>query len=273
MIRFMHAEIYKLRKSKSFYIFLIITVAFVALMYGTIGMMGSTIRGKADDSMTAMIQNNMQATDGSIWDRFQVMDYMRQIFSGDMIACVIGIFTSIFVIREYGSGMMKNIVGKGSSRGSIYLSKLLTTVFASLLFSLTGVVAVLAIGRIFIGANAFAGDFWKNLIVYVTLQLIMTCTLTAIFVMIGELCRNLAAAISISIGIAALPTMILHVIDMQFADQGITLSQYWPVSRMAGCPFQGFTAGYVTETLVTAALWLGLATGVGMWHFYRTDIS
>ncbi|MCI8891879.1 MAG: response regulator transcription factor [Eubacterium sp.] len=88
------------------------------------------------------------------------------------------------------------------------------------------------------GADAFAGNLGKNLPVYAALQLIMTGTLAAISVMIGELCRNLAAGIFIGIGVAAFPAMILNMIDLQFAGQNITLSQYWPVTRMASCPFE-----------------------------------
>ncbi len=272
MFRLLNAEIYKLRKSRSFYIFIVVTIAFVALMYSTMAVMNSSFQDSADSGMTAMIQDRMQ-TSGSIWDRIHIMDFMQEIFSGDVMACIIGIFTSIFVIREYGSGMMKNIVGKGRSRSSIYLAKLLAAILASVFFALTGIAAVLILGRIFIGADAFTGELWKNLPPYAALQLLMTCTLTAIFVMIGELCRNLAAGISIGIGIAAFPALILNVVDMQFAGQNITLSQYWPVTRMAGCPFDGFTAGYVAETLAVSLVWMGIATGVGVWHFSRTDIK
>ncbi len=272
MLRLCNAELYKLRKSKSFYIFIIVTVVFVAIMYSTISLVSSSLQGMADSGMPNVIKDRLQTT-GSIWNNVHLMDFMQEIFSGDAIACMISIFTSIFVIREYASGMMKNIVGKGCSRGSIYLAKLLTAILASLLIALAGIAAVLVIGRIFIGADAFAGNFGKNLPVYAALQLIMTGTLAAIFVMIGELCRNLAAGISIGIGVAAFPAMILNVIDLQFAEQNITLSQYWPVTRMTSCPFEGFTTGYLIKTLVVSVVWMGITTGVGMWHFYHTDIK
>lgn len=277
MLRLLNAETYKLRKSKSFITCTIATAAFVFLMYGMLLLADNIRSGNAENGTAGVIvTTNQTQTDGSpvsIWDDIQVMDLLQEVFSGDVIACILSIFASIFVISEFGSGMLKNIAGKGCSRSSIYLSKLLTTMLASVLIAASGIVSTLLAGRLFIGAHAFDGDFWKNLPIYTGLQLLMVAALTSLFVLIGEVSRNIAAGIAIGISVAAFPALLLNILDMQFAGGRMTPSQYWPITRMSGCPFEGFTAGYVTETLLVAAFWIILSAGLGIWHFCRTDIK
>lgn len=277
MLRLLNAETYKLRKSKSFITCAIVTAAFVFLMYGMLLLADGIRSGNVENGTAGVVVTTNQAqTDGSpssIWDDIQVMDLMQQIFSGDVIACILSIFASIFVISEFGSGMLKNIVGKGCSRSSIYLSKLLVAMLASILIAIAGIASVLLAGRLFIGAHAFDGDFWKNLPIYTALQMLMIAALTSLFVLIGEISRNIAAGIAIGIGTAAFPALLLNVLDMQFSGSRMPPSQFWPVTRMSGCPFEGFTAGYAAETLLVAAFWILLTAGLGIWHFCRTDIK
>lgn len=277
MFRLLNAELYKLRKSKSLIICIMVTAGFVFLMYGTMLLVDNIQQGKIENGTAGVMvmKNGTEATptDSSIWDEIGVMDMMQQVFSGDVITTILAIFISIFVIREYGSGMMKNIAGKGFPRSSIYLSKLFASALAAVCMALIGMIGTLLAGRIFIGAGAFAGDFWKNLLIYGALELLMLLSLASIFVCIGEMVRNLAGGISIGIGIAVLPDLLLNVIDMQFAGSATTPSAYWLVTRMSHCPFEGFTAGYAAETMLVAALWFLLSTGLGIWHFYRSDIK
>lgn len=54
-----------------------------------------------------------------------------------------------------------------------------------------------------------------------------TSSLTSLFVLIGEISRNIATGIAIGIDTAAFPALLLNILDMQFADNRITPSQFW----------------------------------------------
>lgn len=272
-----HAETYKLKKSKSFYICAIVTAAFVLLMYSMLLIANNIQNGRLENGTGGVIvsvgSETAACTDTSIWDTIHISDMMQEIFSGDALGCILAIFTSIFVISEFSSGMLKNIAGKGCSRRSIYLSKLAAIILASVLIALTGMFTVLAGGRLFIGADAVTGSLLKTLPVYIGLQMLMITAMAAIFVLIGEITRNLAGGISIGICTAAFPALFLNILDMQFAGSSITPSLYWPMTRMSACPFQGFSSDYVLETIFVAIFWTVLATSIGIWHFYKTDIK
>ncbi|MCI9612028.1 MAG: ABC transporter permease subunit [Eubacterium sp.] len=277
MCRLLNAELYKLRKSKSFYTCTILTVVLVIAMFAVFLTADNIQNGKMENGTGGVVvsisQESPTEASASIWDTIQLMDILRQIFSGDVVALFIGTFISIFVISEFSTGMLKNVVGKGCSRSSIYLSKLLVAMFASFLIIAAGICTALICGRIFMGANAFTDHFWKNLPVYTGLQFLMLLPLASIFVLIGEFFRNLAAGISIGIAVASLPVILLNLFDMKFADSSFTPSQLWPVTRMASCPFEGFQTEYITGTILVAAFWLILTAGLGMWHFSKTDIK
>lgn len=277
MYRLLNAELYKLRKSKSFLTCTIVTVIFVIAMYGMFVLADNIQNGRMENGTGGVIvsiqQETVEHTSSSIWDTIHVMDILQEIFSGDVIAVIIGTFISIFVVSEFAAGMLKNVVGKGCKRSLIYLAKLLVSMLAAVLIVAAGILTTLVCGRIFIGTGAFDRSFWENLPIYTGLQLLMLLPLTSIFVLIGELCRNLAAGISIGIGVAAFPALFLNFIDMKFSGSRITPSQLWPVTRMSACPFEGFSAGYITGTLLVAAFWLVLTAGLGIWHFSKTDIK
>lgn len=256
MMGLLSAEGYKLIKSKSFYISIAVVVGVVLLMFGTLSM-----------------ADRMEVGEPSLWEEISVMEIVGQIFSGDFFPCVLAVFVSIFVIGEYGSGMMKNVAGKGQRRWKIFLSKLIITELAVIPVVLVGMAACL-LGSFFVkGGAAFTGEFWYNLTIYLGIQMVLEMALAAVFVLSGDLCRNYASGISLGIGIAAFPVLIGEGLNLLFKNSGFTPSEYWLVSRSVNCPYEGFTGGYIAESYLVAFFWLVLAAGLGIWHFSRADIK
>lgn len=277
MLCFIHAEIYKLKKSKSFYSCVVAAAAFALLMYSMLLLADNIQKGKLENGTGGVIvsMNNEEINSSSapIWDTVHIMDLMQQIFAGDVLGCIISIFISIFVIREFTSGMLKNIVGKGGSRSSVYLAKLFVAILAAILIAMSGAAATLITGRLLIGADAFADGLLKKLPAYIGLQMLSIAAISSIFVLVGEISRTMAAGISFGICTASLPALLLNILDMQFTDSPISPSEFWPLTRMSQCTLDGISTSYVTETLLIALFWLVLTTGLGIWHFHHTDIK
>ena len=215
----------------------------------------------------------IEEASGAIFEELGVLEILQQMFSGDFMALIIAIFCSIFVASEYGNGTFKNIVGKGYSRSSIYLSRLIAAIVAVILLILFGMVINLLCGIIFIGPEGFTGTFWKDLAVYMGLQIVIGSALTTVFVLIGEVCRNLGGSISIGIAVAVFSMLLTGALDMIFTHTDFTPSEYWLMDMSVRCPVTGFETDYVIKTILISAVWLAAVAVTGMWHFRRADIK
>lgn len=277
MINLLHAECCKLKKSRSFLgcaiaILCLVIMVFVMLMVAQKIQSGEMENGTAG-VIVSMNDQPIEEVGGGIFEDIGMLDIQQQMFSGDFMALIIAVFCSIFIVSEYGCGTFKNIVGKGYSRSSIYLSRLITAIAAVILLILFGMVIILLCGAIFIGPEGFAGTFWKDLAVYMGLQIVIGSALTTVFVLIGEVCRNLGGSISLGIAVAVFSSLLTGVLDMVFTHTDFTPSEYWLMDMSTRCPVTGFETDFVIKTILISAVWLTVAAAVGMWHFHRADIK
>lgn len=284
------AEGYKLRKSKAFYVCMAVMATTVVLIYGMMCAMG--VVRVAGAEVVVMSEGGspapgaMSESDGSaamqeaapdnaapLPETLSLPELVQQLFSGDFMEVILTVFVSIFVVGEYGSGMMKNIVGKGKSRSMIFLAKCLMTLAAEVLFILAGVAAMLLCGLVTLGGRAFDAGWSGMLAVYVGQQILLLAGLTAVFILIGEVCRNLAAAISVGIAVSALTPVILMGADLLCAKLPFTPSEYWIVNRSMALPLAGLTGSNIVKNVLIALFWLLAATAAGMYHFNRADVK
>lgn len=277
MLCILHAEGYKLKKSKSFYICSIVMLCFVILLFVMLYFADSIQKGNMENGAggITITANGTEVESGSvpIWDKVSIMELLQQIFAGSMLSCLIAIFASIFVTGEYGSGMIKNVVGKGCSRASIYLSKLFMTEFASVCIAFVGILSTLLFGRIFLGARAFNGSFWHNFFIYTGIQLVTMVSMTALFMLVSEVCRTVAGGISINIGMIVFSLLFVNGLDLVFANSRFKPSDFWLIGRTERLPLEGFTTGFVIRNLLVAAAWFLASVLLGIWHFQKTDVK
>ena len=168
MFHLLSAESYKLRKSKSFYICMAVTAAMIFLVYVLLTIADKISSGQLENGTGGVVvtQNgdSVDAENGLVLDEVGVTGILKQLFTGDLMPCVIAVFVSIFVVGEYAGGMMKNIVGKGSRRGEIFCARLLVTEAAVILIYLAAITAVLVFGWMFLGKEGFAAQgFWSEI--------------------------------------------------------------------------------------------------------------
>ncbi len=275
MFRLLDAEFYKLRKSKSFYISILTITGFILLMYSILfAIQNVNVTHSQPDSpgITVSAGKTPAGTESVSPEKITIMEILGQVFSGNLVSSVLAIYVSVFIIYEYSSGMIRNIAGKGHPRPLIFLSRLTAAVVSSLVITCAGIVAAIAFGILFIGTDALNGIFWPDLWTFTGLQLLLTAALGAIYALVSEICRNIAAGIAFSIGTAIIPTLILTGADLLCKDSGFTPSLFWPVSRSYTCPLTGFTTGYMINTALVAGFWLILTAVAGCWHFSHKDI-
>lgn len=278
MINLLHAECCKLKKSKTFFGCAIAILCLVIMIFGMLKLAEKIQSGEIENGTGGVTVSKDEvpiddADSGLIFEEIGMIDIQQQMFSGDFMAIIIAVFGGIFAVSEYGYGTFKNIAGKGYSRGAIYLSRLITAIAAVAVLTLFGMAAILLCGVVFVGPDGFTGAFWKDLAAYMGLQLVIGSALTAVFVLIGELCRNLAGSISIGIAVAIVSSLLSSALDMIFIHTDFRPSEYWLMDMSHNCPTTGFEGGYVIKTVLVSAVWLAIAAAAGMWHFQKADIK
>lgn len=278
MYNLLRGEFFKLQRNKSFRWCIFATLVMVVMIFATLELLDQVMKGAVENGtggVTVTIVGS-PASRGTVplLEEMGLMEIIQQLFAGDYMMIVLVVFVGIFVAGEYGSGTLKNIIGKGHSRGKIYLSRYLAAAAAITGLILFGVGVCLACGLVFLGPGAFKGAFWGDLAVYMGLQLVMHMALVALFMLISEVIRNMAGTISGGLAIAIFATLAVGGVDLVLMRLGlpVRLADYGILELSMGCPIEGLEAGEVMGMVLISLAWLAASLGMGIWHFKRTDL-
>ena len=97
----------------------------------------------------------------------------KAVYIGILVASILAlllygslVMVSIFVIREFSSGTVKNLVGKGYARPVIFFAKMIPVIVLMLVFEV--VVAAVTIGMAvpFMGWEEFSATAWGDVAIY-----------------------------------------------------------------------------------------------------------
>ncbi|MCM1183363.1 MAG: ABC transporter permease [Roseburia sp.] len=268
-------------RSKAFYVCCAVTVCGVILVYGTL-FQADAIQRREDANVyiSASDGSGIEEASERILEEIGIPDMLQQMF-GNFGAFTVAVFACVFVIGEYGNGVVKNIVGKGYARWQIFVAKYTAAIAAGVaLMILTAAVTVITGGivqRIADVPQIWDAAFIKELLCYSCVELLLGAAVTGIIVTISELCRNFAVGISVSIGLIGFSTLLTSGIDLVvkrlFPQSQIRTADYWLVDLMTECPTQGIERQLVVHVLWVCAVWSVLAVGTGILHFKRADIQ
>lgn len=178
MFNLIKIEFYKLKKSKLFYFFLLLTIFQAAVIYVF------TTHGYS---------KNLSLMNGK-----QTLIYMFFIQSGLDINIVIGVFAADYIVTEFTSGYIKNLISYGHKRKNIFISK-------TMAYCISGVIIgfIVPIGLTIINTvrNGYGEAFtFNSLVLLIRLLLIMFL----IYIAIGSISALVAFAsrsVNITIGI------------------------------------------------------------------------
>ena len=128
MSNLLSAELYKLRKGKSLFLGLLVVAGLVLLLYISLLMVDRIKSGEMGNGTGGVIvfesSETMTGELGaeSMMQEVGIAGVLQQIFSGHFSGLILAVIVSIFVVKEYGTGAIKNLVRKGYSRITIFLS-------------------------------------------------------------------------------------------------------------------------------------------------------
>lgn len=273
MFNLLRAECYKLQRSKNLLGCALAIVGMCVMMYGMLVVADQILNGELANGTGGVFVGQSGDEIPFSLEEMGAMDMLQQLFAGNFMPIVMACFTSIVVAREYGSGAIKNIVGKGYSRPAIFLARFLTIVFGMAVLLLFGLAVSLAGALVVFGKGAFYAGIWKDVGIYMGLQFAICAAMGAVFVLVAEVGRGMAISITMSICVTLIPTLLFGGADMIFIRSDFKPSEYWLMNLCESCPVTGFEAGYIGKTLTVAAVWTVAALAAGVWHFKKADIK
>jgi ABC-2 type transport system permease protein len=252
-VNIIKSEFYKLKKSKLFFICLLVCAVIPVIMAVAI-QLGVQTRGA--EGMTAIVEDINGAT------------FLAETLGLALLPSIAAIFISIFVSGEFHNGTMKNYVSKGFNRIQIYLSKLAVSSAAVLIMYVVHIAVSLALGAVLWGFNAIVSD----VVTMVLGEGLLLLAYTSVFVLISMWLRSNGASIAITVGATSILPPILMAVDFMLIDV-VSLSSFWisgPVSALATLTPEN---GAVLQAVIVGLCYLLGGTLLGSVLFRKQDIK
>lgn len=251
----LNAEFYKLKKSKPFWVCLL--VCFLGAAMIPFALQQAVASGEPDVQGLSL----------------SAVECLCYSFGMPVLTLVAAVFTSIFVSGEFHHGTMKNYVSKGFPRGKIFLSKFLACAVAVSVMMAVFTVMQLISGTIFLGFDpngVFSfGTFFGML--FGSWLLIMAYT--AVFVVVGMSLRSNGAAIATNICLVSIFPTLLGAIDFLLGGFGIKVSQFWIGGNLNAVATMTPASGALLTGVIVAVAYLILANIGGIYLFKKQDIK
>ncbi len=276
MLNLLRAELFKLKKNKSIVFGVLAAVALLLLLYGSLLMIDKINQGEISNGTGGVVVNQQENEidpQASMMEKIGVVGVLRQMFGGHFVGMILAVLVSIFVIQEYASGTIKNLVGKGYSRRTIFLSKILSTILLTIVFQTVVLAVSICMGIPFMGWEVFSHTIWKDVVLYVIFQMMFGITISIIFLLVGEFTRNLAAGIALSMGVLLFSTTLTAGLDLVFHGVDFAPSNYWILDLLTNCPVTDFETEFMVRGVIVSLVWFVIAVVIGVVHFQKADVK
>ena len=251
------SEFYKLKKSKLFYICMLICAMIPAIMAIAI-MAGVQTRGA--EGMSAIVEDISGAT------------FLAEIMGLALLPTVLAVFVSIFVSSEFHNGTMKNYVSKGFNRVRIYLSKLAVSGAAVLAMYAVHAAVSLALGTALWGFDPSGSAAVSGVVTMLLGEGLLLLAYTSVFVLVSMWLRSSGASVAVTICAASVLPTIFMAIDLMLLDV-VSLSSFWISGNVSALASITPESGAVPQGLIVGFCYLIGGTVLGSLLFKKQDIK
>lgn len=200
MLNVIKMDLYRLMRSKSFRIGLIIafSVCFlaVALSAGLLALVNMAL--KADPTMAESADVLVSVFSFLTWENGVDLSVIVLQFSGILCLAISTVLSAIFVSEEQTSGFGKNYLGQLSDKGTSAISKVIATSIISMSMVLVCTLSSALAGALFFG-KCITGINAANLALAMFLRLLMYLSINAIIVFVSLLTKNKSASMVIGV--------------------------------------------------------------------------
>ena len=261
MFNIIKTDLYKFFKSKTFYVILLVTILFASLnVIGTY----FALKNIADGTMTGPNAEHMVANGREL---------LIAAFGGGIVLMLITVMSSMFIAKEYSTGVIKDTVSSGISRYKIFLSKVIVSSFASVLLIIINILYQGVFISILIDYGAVFN--WEEVLFLFKIFINATFAIlafNALFVSFATFFKSLGAALGINIGLLMFGGLIFSLIAL-ISDKISTITEYWIGNNITAVIWNFTENIYEWKTLIISASYLTVAIIFGLLVFKRQDIK
>lgn len=276
MFNLFSGEFYKWKKSKVFKVSLAAAIGMIIFIYLMLMLAAKIQNGEMENGTGGVVvtESNMEEEE-DVFAQYGILGIVSEITGGGFELIFIAVFICIWVVSEYTNGAIKNIVGKGYSRGKVFLSKYISTAVCVIVMNLILFLVMLLAGFAVMEVGNVSSGFFRDFFSYVGVQLLLSLAYSGIMVAVCEFTRNIAAGISISMFLIIFSTMILSGVDLLFQalHLDVKASTYWIMNVMSDCPMGAIDLDFMGRAVSVTIMWTVLSLLAGMIHIQQTDIA
>ncbi len=275
MINLLRGEFYKLFRSKCLYICCVAVAVFVVMMYGMFCLTDAVQKGTMENgSFGVTVSYDGSEEAASIWDDMGITT-MGPFFFSSIGGIIVTIFAAVFVFGEYANGAIKNVVGKGYKRGTVFAAKYMVTAVGAVVIELVMMITFLLCEATILKADRLNAEVFAELCEYAGIQFILGAALSGIIVLLNQICRNLGGGIAIGVGVIMFSNFITTGLNavLAYFKINVNVSDYWVVDLISTSPASGMDSEMVIRVIASAIVWFVVALGAGIVHFGKVDVK
>lgn len=183
-------EFRKLFRMKSFYICMLIGIAFSAL-----GVVGNLFIGEVTGSHD-----------------FTAFKALPTAITSGQIVILLAVFVSLFVCSDFIEGTIKNVISRGFSRTRVYITKYLVLIVAGLIFAILNMATTFVMSAILFGVGSPSG----NLLPMMLIQCLLVLSFVSLYQFFAVIFRKNGGSIAVGIVFPIFLNILLMVFPLIF---------------------------------------------------------
>lgn len=280
MLHIIRSDLYKLRKSRYFWVCLIITavlaVGSVFLLDFTYQLMGSQMETQMEQQQEMLDEQGANiSVEGvpSSHDDLSGSGQLVSFFAGNTLL-VMAVLISLFIGSEFNHGTIKNTASRQYSRRAIYASKLITGILTGIGFTCVYAICSEFTAVLLWGFGDLPSGYWPETLASIGLELLLLCAFLSVFVMFSFLIRQNGGALAANICFLEflyLFVMLGEMLLKKITGTAVTLSDYLIDANMNAIT-AGLDQTLIVRSLCVAVIFFLVSLLIGMESFQKRDI-
>lgn len=200
---------------------------------------------------------------------FNYFNLLKQLFGATLIPLI---FATIFAVYDFSTGVIKNVIPKGFSRISIYFSKFIALVGATIFFSIISMIVSFVTSKIMLNGINISNFYTlqENQLTKLFLTLFGVITYVSLILLISTLIRSAGFAIMVTVLWVSFEDMLYSVINIFIIEE--MLKKDFKIN-----PYTMYGALAASDNFLKAAIvlsvYLMITLAIGVFAFNKRDIN